>query len=446
MMEDSKISRRDFSKSAVLGAVSLALTAGPTVRNVLGANDRIGIGLIGTGGQGRYNLGSFMKTNQVDVVALCDLWDVRITDTRIALNLPTEKVKSYKDFRKLLEHKDIDAVIVATPEHWHAIPTIMACEAGKDVYVEKPISHTILEGRRMVEAASKHSRVIQCGTQQRSGEHFQKVTELLRNGRIGRVTEADTWVTRGTSAQSRMNTPYPDSDPPADLDWDTWLGPAPYHHYNRNRHMGWGGFWETGGGELTNWAPHLLDIVHWAIEVDAPRTVVTSGGQLITSGVFQIPDTVEATYEYPGTAVNESGFLVKFYNRAGRGPDGHQYGMQFYGTQGTLFLDREGYTIWPMDLVHDGWETFGPSAVVTGDGTPQHQPHVENFLDCVRSRQKPHSDVETTHRATSACILGNISYRLGRKLTWDGAKEQFVGDAEANKMLTKEYRKPWVVT
>ncbi|MGA2606288.1 MAG: Gfo/Idh/MocA family oxidoreductase, partial [Terriglobia bacterium] len=339
MMEGLKMSRRDFSKSAVLGTVSLALSAGPAVRNVLGANDRIGVGLIGSGSQGRYDLGSFLKTTQVDVVALCDVWDLRLSETLVGLNLSSEKVKSYKDFRKLLEHKDIDAVIVATPEHWHAIPTIMACEAGKDVYVEKPISHTILEGRRMVEAANKNNRVVQCGTQQRSGEHFQKVAELLRSGRIGRVTEADTWVLRGTSVQSRMQTSYPDTDPPEGLDWDMWLGPAPYHHYNRNRHMGWGGFWETGGGELTNWAPHLIDIVHWGLGVDAPRTVVASGGQLITSGVFETPDTIEATYEYPGTAVNENGFLVKFYNRGGRGPDNHQYGMEFYGTEGTLFVN-----------------------------------------------------------------------------------------------------------
>ena len=213
-MESLKMSRRDFNKSTVLGTVSLALSAGPPVRNVLGANDRIGVGLIGSGNQGRYDLGSFIKTNQVDVVAICDVWDLRLRETLVGLNLSSQKVKSYKDFRKLLEHKDVDACIVATPEHWHAIPTIAACEAGKDVYVEKPTSHTILEGRRMVEAANKNNRVIQCGTQQRSGDHFQKVAELLRSGRIGRVTEADTWVLRGTSVQSRMNTAYPDTDPP----------------------------------------------------------------------------------------------------------------------------------------------------------------------------------------------------------------------------------------
>jgi predicted dehydrogenase len=444
-MDGLKMSRRSFNKSAALGSLSLALSAGPAVRNVLGANNRIGLGLIGSGSQGPYNLRSFVATGQVDVVALADVYDLPLNNAVASLGLPAGHVKAYKDFRKLLEHKEIDAVIVATPEHWHAIPMIMACEAGKDVYVEKPISHTIVEGRKMVEAANKHNRIVQCGTQQRSGEHFQKVSEMIRKGRIGRVTAAESWVLVGASKQSRMHTPVPDSDPPPGLDWDMWLGPAPYHPYNKNRHEGWGGYWQTGGGELTNWAPHLIDIIHWGIGVDAPRTVTASGGQFITSGVFETPDTLEAVYEYPGSAVNENGFLVKFCTRGGRGPDGHNYGMEFYGTEGTLFVNREGYTIWPMDLVHDGWETFGPTAVASGDGTPQHQPHVENFLECIRSRKKPNSDIETTHRATSACIMGNIAYKLGRRLQWDGEKEQFVGDAEANRLLGKEYRKPWKV-
>jgi predicted dehydrogenase len=445
-MNGLKLSRRSFNKTAALGAASLAMSAGPAVRNILGANNRIGVGLIGSGGQGAYNLRSLVATGEVDVVALADVYDLPLNNALASLNLPPGKVKTYKEFRKLLELKEIDAVIVATPEHWHAIPTIMACQAGKDVYVEKPISHTIVEGRKMVEAANKYNRVIQCGTQQRSGEHFQKVAEMIRNGRIGRVTAAETWVMSKTSQQSRLQSPIEDSDPPPGLDWDMWLGPAPYYHYNRNRHKGWSRFWGTGGGEITNWAPHLIDIIQWGIGVDAPRTVAASGGQLITSGVFETPDTLEAIYEYPGTSVNENGFLVRFCTRVGRGPDGHNYGMEFYGTEGTLFVNREGYTIYPMDLIKDGWETFGPTAVASGDGTAQHQPHVENFLSCIRSRKKPNSDIETTHRATSACIMGNIAYKLGRKLRWDRDKEQFLNDAEANAMLTKDYRKPWQIS
>ncbi|MFN8009087.1 MAG: Gfo/Idh/MocA family oxidoreductase [Terriglobia bacterium] len=442
-MSNFKLSRRSFNKSVAVGTASLAMSAGPAVRNVLGANDRIGVGLIGSGGQGAYNLRSFAKTGQIDVVALCDVNDLPLNNAVASLNLPNGKARTYKDFRQLLDNKEIDAVIVATPEHWHAIPMIMACQAGKDVYVEKPISHTIAEGRKMVEAANRYNRVVQCGTQQRSGEHFQKVVELIRQGRIGRVTAAETWVLAKTANQPKSQASVEDSDPPPGLDWDFWLGPAPYHPYNRNRHKSWSHYWETAGGEMTNWAVHLIDIVHWATGVDAPRTVVTSGGQFLTSGVFDTPDTVEAIYEYPGSPTNENGFLMKFYNRAGRGPDGHLYGMEFYGTEGTLFIDREGYTIWPMDLIRDGYETFGSTTIVTGDGTPQHQPHVENFLECVRSRKKPNSDIETTHRSTSACIMANLSYQLGRKLQWDRDQEQFVNDPQANAKLSKEYRKPW---
>ena len=444
-MESLKMSRRDFNKSAVLGATSLALSAGPAVRNVIGANDRIGVGLIGSGNQGRYDLGSFVKTNQVDVIALCDVWDQRLNQAFVDLNLSSEKVKTYKDFRKLLDRKDIDAVLVATPEHWHAIPMIMACEAGKDVYVEKPTSHTVLEGRRMVEAANKNNRVVQCGTQQRSGEHFRKVAELIRNGRIGRVTEADTWVSAGTSVQSRLQTPYPDTDPPEGLDWDTWLGPAPYHHYNRSRHLTWSWWWDTGGGELTNWAPHLIDIVHWATEADAPRTVVASGGRYVSAGVFEIPDTVAATYEYPGTAVNENGFLVKFYEHTGRGPDGHQYGMQFYGTEGTLFVNREGYTIWPMDLVHDGWETLVPrqwKRAMVRLNTSRTWRTSWNAFAHARSPTR----ISRPRTGRPAPALSEISLTgWGGSCVGTATRNSLLAMTEANKMLTKEYRKPWKV-
>jgi len=443
-MQNFKMSRRDFNKSAVLGSVSMALSAGPTVRNVLGANDRIGIGVIGLGHQGRFNLGSFMRTKQVDVIALCDVWDVSLGETLAEIDLTSERVKTYKDFRRVLDHKDIDAVLVVTPEHWHAIPTIMACEAGKDVYVEKPLSLTLHEGRKMVEAADKYHRVVQCGTQQRSGEHFRKVVELIRNGRIGRVTQVETWILSGASVHT-LYSDHPDSDPPAGLDWDMWQGPALAHPYNRARHITWNWWWQTGGGQLTNWGVHLIDIVQWATGADAPQTVSASGGRFVSPGFYEEPDTLSVTYQYPGTVVNESGFLVRFCDHPGRGPDGHPYGIQFFGTQGTLFVDREGYTIWPLDLGHDPGEGFGSMAAESGDGTPQHQPHVENFLECIRSRKKPTSDIETTHRSTSTCLMGNISYRVGRKLRWDREKEEFIGDDEANKMLTKEYRKPWEV-
>lgn len=444
-MDNSKMTRRDFHKTAVTTAASLALTAGPAVRNVVGANDRIGIGVIGAGGMGQYNLKDFLGTGQVDVIAIADPYEPYLNRT---LELTSNTAKAYKDFRRLLEHKEIDAVIISTPDHWHAIPAIMACEAGKDVYVEKPLSHTLYEGRKMVEAAAKHKRVVQAGTQQRSGEHFQRAVELVRSGKIGKATSADVWVHSNLWPEGFQNPP--DSDPPPWLDWDLWLGPAPFHRYNRNRCIGlFRFFWDTGGGTLTDWGTHLLDVVHWAMGVDAPKTVVASGGKYVLRDNRETPDTLEVLYEYPESPVSGKEFIVRFSNRIAnaRGPDGHTYGMQFYGTEGTLFIDRGGYTLWPEEERKDPWglEAVAAREMIKSGGSRQHYPHVLNFLDCMRSRQKPNSDVETTHRSTSATHLGNIAFKLGRKLRWDGQKEQFLDDAEANKLLTKEYRKPWSV-
>jgi len=444
-MDLSKMSRRDFHKTSTLG-VSLALSPGVNVHNVAGANDRIGVGLIGSGGQGRFDLTSMLRTGQVDPIACCDVYTLPLATTLDQATMPAPgKVKTYHDFRELLDRKDIDAVIVATPEHWHGIPMILACQAGKDVYVEKPISHTVYEGRKMAEAAKKYNRVVTCGTQQRSGEHFQKVAEMIRGGKIGKVTYVEAFLYGlGFTRENRKQVPPPDSNPPPGFDWDFWLGPAPYHPYNRSR-RGFTGFWETGGGETTNWGPHLMDVVHWAMQVDAPLTVSASGARYASAGIYETPDTFEALYEYPPCPLNSAGFLARFSYHLGRGPDDHGYGTQFYGTDGTLFINREGYTIWPAAPIQDVWETFGETQVTKGPGTAQHQPHVVNFLDCVRSRKTPNADIETTHRTTSVCLIANISLRLGRKLKWDRDQEQFIGDAEANAMLNEQRRKPWDV-
>ncbi|HZO99298.1 MAG TPA: Gfo/Idh/MocA family oxidoreductase [Terriglobia bacterium] len=441
-MSLSRLTRRDFNKSAAMTVASLALSAGPAVRNVMGANDRIGVGLIGAGGMGQSNMRDFMRTGQVDIVAIADPYDPNLDN---AVSTTLGRAKGYRDFRKVLDHKDVEAVIIATPDHWHAIPMIAACEAGKDVYEEKPLSHTLFEGRKMVEAAVKYNRVVQVGTQQRSGEHFQKAVELVRSGKIGKVTYAETWI-HGNQFPEGIDD-LPDSDPPPWLDWDLWLGPAPARRYNRNRaiyNFRW--FWDYSGGILTDWGTHLLDIVHWAMGVDAPRTIYATGGKFLLHDNRETPDTLEVLYEYPESPVSGKEFVARFSNRVtnAHGPDGHGYGIQFYGTDGTLFIDRSGYTLWP-EPARVGPERVPASGAIKGEGSAQHYPHVLNFLECMRSRKKPNSDVETMHRSTSAGLLGVISYKLGRKLVWDAQQEQFPGDAEANKLLTKEYRKPWKV-
>src|SRR5581483_313148 len=271
---------------------SLALSAGPAVRNVMGANDRIGVGLIGAGGMGQSNMRDFMRSGQVDIVAIADPYDPNLDN---AVSTTLGRAKGYRDFRKVLDHKYVDAVIIATPDHWHAIPMIAACEAGKDVYEEKPLSHTLFEGRKMVEAAAKHNRVVQVGTQQRSGEHFQKAVELVRSGKIGKVTYAETWI-HGNQFPEGIDD-LPDSDPPPWLDWDLWLGPAPARRYNRNRaiyNFRW--FWDYSGGILTDWGTHLLDVVHWAMGVNAPKTIYATGGKFLLQDNRETPDTLEVVY------------------------------------------------------------------------------------------------------------------------------------------------------
>jgi len=441
-MSEFKISRRDFHKSATLGVASLAMSSGPMVRNVVGANDRINIGLIGSGGMGQANLRDMLRTGQVSCLAVADPYE---PNRDAGMMMTDGAAKGYKDFRQVLDRKDIDAVVVATPDHWHAIPMIMACQAGKDVYQEKPLSHTIAEGRHMVEAATRHNCVVQVGTQQRSGEHFVKAVELVRSGKIGKVTLAETWI-HGNEYPEGLAA-LPDAAVPPWFDYDFWLGPAPMRPYNRAHILGtfrW--FWDYSGGILTDWGTHLLDIVNWAMGVDAPRTIYATGGKFALDDCRETPDTLEVVYEYPASPASGKGFTVRFSNRVanGHGPDGHDYGIQFYGTDGTLFVDRSGYTLWPEPR-RVGSERVADPNVMHGEGSAQHYPHVLNFLDCVRSRQKPHSDVATMHRSTSVGLLGVIAYKLGRKLTWDAEREQFPDDADANKLLTKEYRKPWVL-
>ena len=438
-----RLSRRAFAETAARTAVSLALAGSVTGRNVLGANDRIGVGLIGAGDQGRYDLQDFIRSNQVDVIAVADPHQLNLDR---ALEMTDQRAKGYKDFRRVLDHKAIDAVIVATPDHWHAIPLLAACAAGKDVYQEKPLSHTLDEGRKMVEAAKQSKRVVQIGTQQRSGEHFQKAVEIVRSGKVGKVSGVETWIEWNT--YPRVVEDFPDTDPPAWLDWDLWLGPAPRHRYNHNRCLGsfrW--YWDYANRMVTDWGTHLLDVVLWAAGVDAPRTVYATGGKYLLEDDTETPDTLEVLYEFGPSAISGKGFLVRFsshFNNS-RGPDGHDHGMEFVGTKGTLLVDRGGFTVWP-EGERVGGERVPTAAVMHSDTSAQHYPHVLNFLDCVRSRQTPRSSIESGHRATSMGLMAAISYKLGRKLVWDGEREEFVGDPEANRLRTKEYRKPWVVS
>ncbi|UCH33138.1 MAG: Gfo/Idh/MocA family oxidoreductase [Armatimonadota bacterium] len=421
-----RITRRQFLQKAG-GAAAAAAVVQPIFlsQNVFGANDRIVMGLIGCGGQGVANMSFFLGNPDVEFAAVCDVDKERAAQTADGAG---EKVTAYSDFRELLERKDIDAVIVATPDHWHALPTILACEAGKDVYVEKPLAASIAEGRAMVNAARRYERVVQGGTQQRSGAHFQRAAEIVRSGLLGKVSLCRTWYV-GNELPDGIGNP-PDCNPPPEIDYDMWLGPAPKRPYNPNRcHYTFRFFWDYAGGKMTDWGTHLIDIIHFGMGADAPLAVSASGGKYVVPDNRETPDTMEVIYDYPG-------FTLTYSYRGGNGRfvDNHEYGMQFHGANGTLFVDRAGFDVMPEK---------DQMAPMSGGISALNQPHVRNFLDCVKSRTRAICDVEILHRSTIPGHLGNIALLTERKIHWDSENERIVNDEEANRLLSKPYRAPW---
>ena len=456
-----EIDRREFMKRATARTVatSIAVT-GLSARSVLGANDKVVIGLIGCGRQGRSNLDDFIR-HGAEVAAVCDVYG---PNQQTALGRTNGTAKPYKDFREVLDNKDIDAVIVGTPDHWHPLPTVEACKAGKDVYVEKPICVAVEEGKRMVEAARKYKRVVQVGTWQRSNLHFQRAVQLVQDGMIGKVTFARTWNYSNDYPDGIGNPP--DTDPPSDLDWDFWLGPAPKVPFNWNR-FGVGDRWSTfryfydyANGWLGDWCIHLLDIVQWAMKVDGPTTITASGSKYCLKDNSDTPDTLQVTFEYPE-------FVCTYENRLlnGNSMYEHGYGIEFHGTDGTMFLDREGFQVYPekrrveepsqISEVNPGAAGSGSRAFNAHpvEAAPSMQmkrvddgvyEHVGNMLECMKTRNRPASDIEIGHRTTSACLLGNVALRSKERIVWDVANQRLVGGGpEARKLIGREYRAPW---
>ena len=451
---NDEINRRDFIRRAGLTTVSVSMAAAGLVasRRVLGANDRVRVGVIGTGRQGRDDMEDIARQPDAEIVALCDVYQLNLDEAQRSLQMveikstmtnSNAKPDIYKDFRQILDRKDIDVVIVGTPDHWHALPTVEACKAGKDVYVEKPISTTVEEGKKIVEAARKYNRVIQVGTQQRSGIHFQKAVELVQGGLLGKISFVRTW-NYSNDYPTGIGNP-PDSEPPASLDWDAWLGPAPKRPFNSNR-FGVGDrwstfryFWDYAGGFMTDWGVHLMDIVQWALKVDGPSAVTASGGKFYIQDNAECPDTLQVTYEYPG-------FVCTYENRWDNGNSmyGHGYGIEYHGTDGTMFLDRGGFQVYPEKRHHGSEEVARTPDMKMDEVNNSHFDHVRNFLDCVRSRQRPISDIEIGHRSTSVCLLGNVAYRSKEHLVWDVANQRLIqGSAKAKELLGREYRAPW---
>jgi len=426
--------RRAFLRHLTWAAGTAAVT-GPFLRSVRagepGPNEQIRVGLIGCGGQGCSDLKFFLANPEVQCPVVCDVDAAHLAQGVAACTSRERQAPATeKDFRRVLERKDVDAVIVATPDHWHALPTVLACQAGKDVYVEKPLATTIDEGRAMVTAARRHQRVVQMGSQWRSCAHVIEAADFVRSGKLGRVSLVRAWA--WLDWQPSLGRPA-DEPPPPGLDYDLWLGPAPRRPYNRNRcHYNFRWFWDYAGGLMTDWGVHLINMCLMGMGRDAPRTVTSSGGIYLQDDMRETPDSQLALYEFPG-------YLLVWEHKSGLGVglNGRSWGVSWSGTEGTICLNDAGYEIVPERRPANLQpQKFKPGAAA-------HPPHVRNFLDCVKSRQPPVLDVELAHHVSTVAHLGNIAYRSGHKIVWDPVGEKVTNHPDADARVGVPYRAPW---
>jgi predicted dehydrogenase len=420
------LTRRNFLKAA--GCLAAAFAVPEFVpSSVLGQSapgNLITIGIIGTGSQGLLNLKDFLHKPGAKVLAVCDVDYQHREQARKMARLAEDS--SYNDFRELLSRQDIDAVVVSTPDHWHALVSIAAVEAGKDVYCEKPLAFNVAEGRALCDAVKRYGRVLQTGSHQRSDKNFRLACELVRNGRIGKLHTIKVEIPENSQPNPLT---WNVTRPPERLDYDLWLGPAPFRPYiEKGCHYNWHFLYDYGGGQLTNWGAHMLDIAQWGNGSDLTGPVEVKGtGEFSKEGLFETPLRYDIEYTYSNG--------VRLLCRTGR-PDGPETHVRFEGSDGWIFVSRDRFLSSPASLAQS---QTSPGEVRLYRSIDHHQ----NFLDCVRLRTRPAVDVETGHRSATVCHIGDIAVRLGRKLRWDPAKELFINDDVANKMLSRPMRAPW---
>ena len=424
MRSTPRVTRRELLK----GAAGLGLAAAfPSLvpARAFGANDRIRVGFIGVRNQGTNNVEAILGKEGAEVAGLCDVdREVLAEAGSLVEERAGRSCPAHRDYRELLDRDDVDAVLITTPDHWHALPTVDACRAGKDVYCEKPLSLTVAEGRAMVEAARAHDRVVQTGSQQRSSDRFRRACEAVRNGRLGEIRR----VVVGLPGVNFDGPAVPDTEPPPELDYDFWLGPAPDRPYNpKEVHYNFRFFWPYSGGQMTNWGAHHLDIVQWALGMDdsGPTRIEPVSVAYHPEGWYEVPMTSEIVFAY------DDGVEVRC--RQGQGDPN---GIRFEGSEGTLFVSRGELEADPPAIVE---EPLGPGAVLLEESRDHHQ----DWLDCIRSRERPICDVEVGHRSATVCHLGNIALRLGRPLRWDPRREEIIDDPGAAALLERPYREPW---
>ncbi len=439
----TRIHRRTFLKhAAAAGAAASAVSL-----NARGANERVMLGVMGLHGRGNYLAQEFAKRDDVELRYLADP-DTRLFKDRSKgiEDITGKPPKCVQDFREILDDPEVDGVVMGTPDHWHALGTILACRAGKDVYVEKPTSHNIWESRKMIEAARKHGRVVQVGAQNRSAEYCYQAFEYVHSKEFGDVhfVRVLNSKQRGTIG-NKPNKPVPEG-----VDYDMWLGPAPMRPFNENHfHYAWHWFWAYSGGDITNDGVHQMDIARWMIDKKYPKRVTSAGGIWYFDDDQETPDTHTVNYDFDGlTMVFEQTLWAPYMKKTpfpmrdtDNLPNWPFSGtrIEVYGTKQVMFLSRHG----------GGWEAFdadGKSVMVKpGRFSPSNAAHQSNFIECIRSRNKPNGDIEKLHYSTLLCHYGNIAYRTGRVQHIDPETEGFVDDDEANDLVKRNYRSPWVV-
>ena len=430
--------RRDFLRqTALLGA---GLTISPFFIKAgsagVGANDKIGVGLIGCNGMGFEDLKAFLRNPEVECIALSDI-DENVLNNRAAETekITGKKVKHlYKDWRKLIDNKDIDLVIVGTPDHWHCLQMVSACQAGKDVYCEKPLGNSIEECNIMVRAAQKYNRVVQVGQWQRSDPHWQDAMQFVHSGQLGKIRTVRVFSYQGWCPSIPVK---PDEAVPAGVDYDMWLGPAPKRPFNRNRfHFTFRWFWDYAGGLMTDWGVHLLDYALEGMNAGLPTRVFSGGGKFAyPDDAMETPDTLMATYAYDDFNIiwdHACGINHGLYNR--------KEGLAFYGENGTMVLDRAGWEVIPV--VSNNVARMEAVPFKKGEGKGLYN-HVGNMLSCIKSRELPNADVAIGARVAKMAHLANISCRVQREVHWDDKNNLFVGDNEATALSKAYYRAPW---
>lgn len=426
--------RRDFLP---LSAASLSLGA----QRILGANDRVSVALVGLGGRGNDHLTEFINMAGVEVTAICDVDPVCVEKAQgrlVAAGRPA--ARQFSDMRRIFDLPDVNAVSMATPNHWHALGAVWAMRSGKDVYCEKPASHDPTESRIMLEAARRHGRMLQVGTQSRSLPHKIEAVALLRSGVVGEV-----YAAKGICYKRRKSIGHkPDSTPPKGVDWDAFLGPAPLRPFNELRFKyNWHWFWDTGNGDLGNQGVHQMDVARWGLGLPdhhgTLRNVIATGGKLVYHDDQETPNTLVSVFEFEGRQLTFEvrGMVSERVGGIGS-PRGNCIGNVFYGSDGFMELDDSAYRVYQ-----------GEDHVLVREGRDQTRsetaPHIANFLDAVKSRDHTslHADIAIGAASADLCHFANISYRVGRKLTWAPAEHAWAGDAEANALMGRQNRPPY---